>query len=157
MRELSRDDMLALTPDIYLRDGFRGPDGALRPDLLTQDALAAALQLREADLAPQEFSMTVAALRQVLPLHGGTAPARITSVLDETFAVVGRMIRQENNEGLVSWCRACAKSVQQPADIESWHMHVEAVLRQYIALASLPPPASEPPASAPASSGPAQP
>ncbi len=153
LQELSRADMLALTPETYLRHGFRDQSDAIRPELLTQAALAAALQLFEAGLAPQEFAMTVAALRQILPLHAdGAAPARITAALDETFAVVGRMIRQQNNEGLVSWLRACAKAVRQPADIESWQMHVEAALRQYTALASLPPPSS-----LPDSSGPVQP
>ena len=148
MREYTRGQLLALTPDRYLADGFNDAAGRLKPELLTDYALAAATQFLRAELSPQELAYTVAALQQILPMHDGPPPARIEAALEETLSTVSGMIGQPNNEGLAAWCRACAAMVRQPSDIDGFMAHIQAVLRQYAALASLPPPSpdSSPPA-----------
>ncbi|HEX5328066.1 MAG TPA: hypothetical protein VFW75_15475 [Acetobacteraceae bacterium] len=148
MREMSREELLALTPDRYLSMGFLDRSGQPRPELLTETATAAATQLRAAELAPQEFAYTLEALRQLLPLQDGTPRERITTALEEALATVGRMIRQPNNEGLVKWARDCAAQVTRTEDVDALLAHMQAVLRQYSVLATLPLPASSPSAQA---------
>jgi hypothetical protein len=140
MREMTREEMLALTPDHYLASGFLDPSGAPRQDLLTDDAVAAATQLHAAEVSPQEFAYLLETLRQILPLHAGTPRRRIAGALDEAIETVGRMIRQPNNEGLVGWALACAMMVRRAEDIDALLRHMQAVLRQYAVLATLPPP-----------------
>ncbi len=147
MREMSREDMLALTPDRYLAAGWIDPSGRPRPELLTDDAVAAATQLQQGEVSPQELAYLLEALRQIMPLHDGAPRQRIASALEEALETVGRMIRQQNNEGLVRWALACAMTVRQTEDIDAMLRHMEAVLRHYAVLATLPP--SEPSAGEP--------
>ena len=136
-----KDELLALTPARYLAGGFTDPAGRPRPELRSTYATAAATQLLRAELAPQELAFTFEALRQLLPLHGeGPAPRRVAEALEEALSTVARMIRQPNNQGLVTWSRDCAASIKKVADIEVLLDHMHAVLRQYAVLASLPPP-----------------
>jgi hypothetical protein len=159
MRQYSRDELLALTPEHYLADGFLDAAGALRRELIGDAATAAATQLVAAGLSPQELAFTYEALRILLPRHAeGDARARIEAALGEALATVARMIRQPNNEGLVSWSRSCAAFVRRDAEIPAFLTHIQAVLRLHALIVNLPPPdAAEPDGSSPApsSSGPA--
>jgi len=70
MQARTRDDLLTLTPDVYLRDGYRDAAGAVRPALLSDCATAAATQLLAAEASPQELALTLEGVRQLLPVQG---------------------------------------------------------------------------------------
>ena len=141
MQPRTRADLLARTPDRYLRGGYLDAAGAVRPGLLADDATAAATQLLAADASPQELAYTLEAVRQSLPLHGAAGPeARLRAALDEALAVVAGAIRQPNNPGLARWIGACAAAVRTGADLDAFLAHVEAALRQHALLAAMLPP-----------------
>ena len=109
MGTTTRDLMLRLTPEVYLARGYLDASGSLRRLLKGEVATAAAMQLMQAELSPQEFGLTVEGLRQLLPLHDEpTAPERLHATLQEAVEVVARIIQQPNNGGLVQWISACA-------------------------------------------------
>lgn len=136
LRDYTRDQLLALTPARYLEDGFTDRSGKPRPELQTGYATAASLQLLAAQLSPQELGFTYEALRQTLPLHSGPAPQLIRAATQEALETVRGLIRQPNNPGLEKWLNECAASVKQPADLEAFLLHVQAVLRQYGVIAA---------------------
>ncbi len=136
----ARAALRARTPEIYLRGGFCGADGRIRPELLDSEAVAVTTQLAETQLSPQEMAFTWEALRALLPMQDGDAEARMRGGLAETLATVARMIRQPNNEGLVKWCLACAAFVRTEVDITAFLEHMRAAMRLYALIASLPPP-----------------
>jgi hypothetical protein len=136
----SGETALDRTPDVYLRHGYRDTTGAIRPELLEDDAVNAAKQLELAEVAPQEMAFVYEALRLVLPLHTGDASDRFNSALGEALSVVQRMIRQPNNEGLAKWCRACAAHIHDEEDITAFREHMLAVMRIYTIFTDLPPP-----------------
>ncbi len=143
MREFDREQLLALTPDRYLAEGWLDGSGAPRPELTSDYATAAATQLLAGGLAPQELGFTVAALDQVLPLNDAGAPARrLGDSLEEAIGAVGRMIGQNNNESLVEWLISCAATVRTRADLDAFMAHLHALLRLYSVLASVPKPGS---------------
>lgn len=143
MQEYSRAELLTLKPERYLADGFLDGAGRPRRELQSDFATAAATQLLGAQLAPQEFSFTNEALRLAIQQQDRKDPLeRTVAALDEALEVVGRMIRQPNNEGLEEWLEACAAHVSKPADIEALLEHVQATMRQYAMFASLPAPDS---------------
>lgn len=142
MREYTRDELLQLTPERYLQGGFLDQAGRPRGELQSDWATAAATQLLAAELAPQEFAFTVEALRMALSLHEGDGEPpleRAVAALDEALAVVGRMIRQPNNEGLEEWLEACVAEVSRPEDIPALMEHVQAVQRQHAMFAAFAP------------------
>lgn len=139
MSETTREELLELTPEDYLAPGFLGPNGAIRPELLASAAVAAATQLAEAETSPQEMAFTYESLRALLAMQGGSV-ADLPALVGEAFAMVGRMIRQPNNEGLVSWCLACIEFVRDAADMTAFLEHMQAVLRLLALLAAVPPP-----------------
>jgi len=140
LRETTREELLARTPDQYLADGFRDADGQVRRALLAGDAIAAATQLAAAEASPQEVAFTYEAIRALLPLHEGDARARLDATLAEALATVARMIRQPNNEGLITWARTCAGFVRGDGDIEAFLAHMQAVLRLHALIAYAPSP-----------------
>ena len=132
MRELDRDGMLALTPDIYLAEGFFGADGKPRPELLTDYAAAAVAQLHAADAAPQEVGFTIAGIGELLALSAEEDPGdRLWSCLDEASTTVASIIQQPNNTGLRRWLYACAEAVGDENDLDAFMAHIEAVDRIY--------------------------
>ena len=141
MGTTTRDELLRLTPEIYLANGYLDADGALRRELKGEIATAAGVQLLRADLSPQEFSLTVEAIRQLLPLHDEpTVPERLHATLEEAVVVVARVIQQPNNRGLLEWISACAVPVTTEAEVRAFMEHLEAANRQYALLvATLPP------------------
>ena len=141
MQTRTRADLLARTPDRYLRDGFLDAGGAVRPGLLTDDATAAAAQLLASHASPQELAYTLEAVRQLLPLYGGADPgARLRAALDEALAVLAGAIGQPGNPGLARWIGACAAAVRTGMDLDAFLAHVEAALRQHTLLAAMLPP-----------------
>jgi hypothetical protein len=139
MSETTREELLELQPEDYLAPSFLGPDGAIRPELLASAAVAAATQLAEEETSPQEMAFTYESLRALLAMQDGSVE-NLEALVGEAFAMVGRMIRQPNNEGLVSWCLACIDFVRHEADMVAFLAHMQAVLRLLALLASLPPP-----------------
>ena len=73
----ARAALRARTPEIYLRGGFCGADGRIRPELLDSEAVAVTTQLAETQLSPQEMAFTWEALRALLPMQDGDAEARM--------------------------------------------------------------------------------
>jgi hypothetical protein len=144
LRETTRAELLARTPDQYLADGFLDADGQARRALLSGDATAAATQLAAAEASPQELAFTYEAIRALLPLHAGDARARLDAALAEALATVARMIRQPNNEGLITWARTCAGFVRGDADIAAFLAHMQAVLRLHALIAYAPSPEGPP-------------
>ncbi len=144
--EVTREALLALTPDVYLAQGFLAPDNEPWPELQGEWATAAATRLLLAEAAPQELGLTVEAYRQVLPMHDDeAAPEQATEALAEALPVVAQLIGQTNNEGIVTWARGCAAQVRQDGDIAALVLHMESTLKQYALLASLPQPPSPSP------------
>ena len=140
LQDYSRADLLALTPDRYLADGYCDVSGAVRPELTGEYATAAATQLRRAEASPQEVSLTAEAVRQLLPLHMASSQDRLVAALEEALTLVARTLQQGNNEGLVNWLSGCAAAVRRQADIDGFLAHLQAVERQYAILAALQPP-----------------
>ena len=144
MREFTRDELLALTPEIYLADGFVDGAGHPRPDLFADYASAAVAQLVTAEVAPQELAMTVEGLRQLVTLQEGDPVQRLDDAIDEVLGLMARILQQPNNKGLVAWISACADMVETQADLDAFLAHGQAVARQYALLLSLPQPGSQP-------------
>ena len=141
MSTTTREDLLRLTPEVYLADGYLAADGTLRRTLTGEAASAAATQLLAAALSPQEFGLTVEAIRQLLPLHDEpTPPERLQATLEEAAALVARTIQQPNNAGLWSWSSACAAAGGTAAELDGFLAHVTAVNRLYALLVAFPPP-----------------
>jgi len=138
MRDVSREELLQLTPDKYLAEGYFSEAGAPRPELRDEFALAAATQFMQAELSPQELGLTLEGIRQVLPLHEeADAYDRLYAALQEATELVARMIRQPNNEVLRQWLYDCAAAVADEKDIGAFLDHVAAVNRRYGVMAAL--------------------
>ncbi len=135
VRSYTKAELLALTPDRYLAEGFCDAAGDARPELLTEYATAAANQLMQAELSPDELTFTIEAFRLALPLHEGAPAAQARGAVDEALATVTRMIRQPNNEGLIRWLEQCADHVGSADDLEAMEDHLDAVLRLYAVVA----------------------
>jgi hypothetical protein len=138
MRNYTRGELLALTPDRYLASGYLDDNGQPRRELVTDYATAAATQLLAAELPAQELTFTYEALRFVLPNHDGPPRERARAALAEALETVTRMTRQTKNEGLVRWLDSCVAGIRQPADIDALLQHVQAVLRLYTLIAAIP-------------------
>jgi hypothetical protein len=139
--------MLALTPAIYLAEGFTTGDGEIRPELTTLYPTAACTQFVAGLLAPMELSLTFEAIRQILPQETGTAAERIAAAEGEALAVVARAIRQPNNEVLATWLHACTQAVRSEADLVAFLRHALVTERQYGVIAGMSQQGSEPPPS----------
>jgi hypothetical protein len=129
--EYTKAQLLALTPAKYLADGFMAGRGKTKPELQNEYATAAATQLLEGEVSPQELAFTYEALRQTLPLQTGPPSKRIKAALDETLETVRGLIRQGNNPALAKWLGQCGAAVKAPGDIDALLTHLLAVLRLY--------------------------
>jgi hypothetical protein len=138
MRDLTRDELLELTPDKYLSEGYLDEHGRARAEVRGEWATAAAQQLLAAQVSPQEVGFTVEAIKQLLPLHDEADPQdRLFATIEEATQVVARMIDQPLNEPFRQWLYACAGQVADAAEIDAFLQHIEAVNRQYGAIAAL--------------------
>src|SRR4051794_18798855 len=117
---LSLAGMLSVTPADYLKDGFYNESGTLRPELTGMKAFAIASQFSQALTPPQEVTLTLEGLRQVLPLHAGEQAEQFAGSVTETLEMVARILGQANNARLKSWLNDCAPFVKTEADIEGF-------------------------------------
>lgn len=141
MREYTKDELLALTPERYLANGYLDAAGRVQAELNGDHATAAATQLRAAETPAQELIFAFEALKILLAKYDGTPRARAGGALEEALVNTAQMIHQPNNPGLVHWLRACAAAIRQPADIDAMLGHILAVVRLYTAIAAMQPPA----------------
>ncbi len=135
IRSYTKAELLALTPDRYLADGFCDAAGDPRPELLTEYATAATNQLMQGELSPDELTFTVEAFRLALPMQSGEPAAQAHGAVEEALATVARMIRQPNNESLIQWLEHCADHVRDADDLSALEDHLDAVLRLYAVVA----------------------
>ena len=143
MREYTREELMGLTAERYLAEGFLDAAGEVRPELLGDYATAAATQLLAAELSPQELAFTVEAIRLLLPQHEDEAPAdRLHASLEEALLTVARAIQQPNNGGMVHWLSECAAAVGTPAELDGFMEHLQAVMRLYALVAASQPDSS---------------
>lgn len=140
MTDYTRDELMALTPDRYLANGYIDESGHPRPELAGDFAIAAATQLRAAELPAQELAFTYEAWRLALEGQEGPPAERAAGAREGALETVAQMIQQPNNEGLTTWLGACVASVRQAEDIEALRDHLQAVTRLYSVIASLPEP-----------------
>lgn len=137
MQSYSRDDLLALTAERYLADGYLAPDGTMRRELTGTFATAVCTQFLAAELSPQELALTAEAVRQIMALQTGTPAENARAATAEALVLVANSIRQRNNEVLAKWFLECAGAVRTAADLQAYLAHVLAVERQYGLVASL--------------------
>ena len=144
MKESSRQDMLALTPDRYLAAGWQNGAGKPLAALSGEFATAAATQLLQGGLAPQELAFLQAALEQLLPMQKGAPHDRAQAALADALQTTARMIRQANNPALSEWAQACAVHVQTESDLAAFLDHLRSVRQLYGLLASMQPEEADP-------------
>jgi len=137
MREFTRDEWLALSPSVYLADGYLDGDGVLREDFLADYVTAASMRLMTAEVSAQELAFVVEALRLLLPEYEGPPRKRLIEALTEAFEVVGRAIRRTNDERMVEWLNMCAAAVTTDAELQAFLTYVQAVMRRYGVVADL--------------------
>ena len=131
--DLTLAELLALTPLEYLKAGYRGANGQIRPELLSTCGTAASTQLAATGTSPQELSTTRESLRQVLPWHKEPMPAaqRLAEALEEALSTAASLLGKKNNPGIVKWTAECAGAARTADDIDFFMAHFTAVVRQY--------------------------
>lgn len=139
MQDLTRTDLLQITPARYLKAGYVTGGGKPRALLTSIFATAVGTQLLEAELAPQELAYTAEAIRQLLPVCAGAPGPRLASAIRQSRPVLQRMLGQSCNQGLATWLDACAGRVIETADLVAFLAHLLAVQRQYALMASITP------------------
>lgn len=139
MRDLTREDLLRMTPDRYLASGYMDQDGSPRAELRSEYATAASTQFLMSGLSPQELGLTIEGVRQLLPMCKGRPSDRAIAAAEQSLAVVEGMIHQPVNAGLAPWLRACAARVSTPAELDAFMGHLAAVRHQYGLIAGMQP------------------
>lgn len=137
MQDLTRADLLRMTPARYLKVGYVTDAGKPRALLRTAFAAAASTQLLAAGVAPQELAFTAEALRQLLPQCQGAPSVRLAAAMARAQPIVERMIGQAANPGLHAWLNGCAAPVATASDLDAFLAHLQAVQFQYGMLAGL--------------------
>jgi hypothetical protein len=132
-------DPAGRTPEIYLADGFTGPDGHVRPELVGYDSFAAASQFFAAEVPAQELAATHEALRQEIAPLASPKVAHLEDAVDEALDIVERMLGIENSEAIETWLITCAAYIRNDADLDAFLAHFQAVVRQYSALTAITP------------------
>jgi len=136
--EYDRSALLALTPAVYLRRGYRDERGEPWPDLLGVYATAAATQFEAAEASPDEVSATFEAFRQSLPLYSGTPAERFAGAIGEALELVSMMMQgQANNAGITRWLAACGPAVLTEDDLQAFLEHFRNAMRQYVLIQAL--------------------
>jgi hypothetical protein len=136
-KSITRAEFLAMTPDVYLRRGFRDDKDEPFKELLSIWATAAATQLDAGGVPAQEAEATMLAFEQVLPLHEGPPEERFASACKEALELVSNTYEMENNTGLIRWLEQCAPAVRSEQDIADFQEHFRAVVRQYTLISGL--------------------
>ena len=144
MPSMTREELLALTPDRYLAAGWTAPDGTPRRELVGIDATATSTRFLDAQLSPQELALPGEAVRQILP------KVRAHDAAMEALGLVAGAIRQPNNQVLARWLIDCADAVRTEADLAAFLAHLQATERQYGLIAGM----SSPPSPSPSTPSP---
>jgi hypothetical protein len=133
--EITREQFQALTPSVYLKQGFRDELGRLREELTGFWATAAAVQL--ATVSTRELATTLMAIGQALPLYDGTAAERFTGACCEALETVARMYQTAPSQDLAGYLDQCAQTVRSEHDFADLQEHIKGVLRQHTLIARL--------------------
>ena len=139
MQDLTRADLMRMTPARYLKVGYVSEAGRPRALLQTAFAAAASTQLLAAGLAPQELGFTAEAIRQLLPQCQGAPSVRLAAAMARARPIMERMIGQPPNPGLLGWLEDCAAPVATESDLVAFLAHLQAVQFQYGMLARMQP------------------
>jgi hypothetical protein len=131
MSDIDQQQLLTMTPNVYLRRGFRWGNGERFPELNGIWATAASLQMENAEASPQELAFTLDALREVALLHRPFDSNFVAEVTQEAIETVRGMIEQPNNRGIVRWIADCRPAIRNQRDFDDWLSHMQAVVRQY--------------------------
>jgi hypothetical protein len=142
MREYTRGEWLALSPSVYLADGYLDDKGALREDFLADYVTAASMRLMAAEVSAHELAFVFEALRLLLPDYEGPPKKRLIGALTEAFEIVARAIRRKINEEIAEWLNLCATAVTTEAELAAFLAHVQAVTRRYSLIATMSPESS---------------
>ena len=118
----TRKDLLALKPEVYLRNGFRSPEGLAWPEVQTVWPLAAAEQLGAKGVKPEQFDQS---LSRVLPalLAKETKPSEAQGALLEVVNTPGVPAPVKK------LFKTCAMSITAAADVPVAAQHLAAILR----------------------------
>lgn len=135
--DLSRDELLAMTPQRYLAAGWRDGAGRVHAYLGGSCALAACAQLEEAQVSPQELGATLQAFEQVLPYYGADPAPRLSMATQEVLELVAATLGQTTHPGLLAWLQPCILSVRDADDLRAFLLHLRSVVRQYAALMAM--------------------
>ena len=133
----------AVTPSVYLKQGFFAAPGKLRPELTGLAAFGTAQRLERAAASPDELAATFEALKQVLPARTEAPAKKFAAAVEEALALVGRMLNIPNNIMIAGWLRECAPFVKTPADLAACLEHFQAVTLQYTTLLAVKQPKME--------------
>jgi hypothetical protein len=139
MREFTREQWLALSPSVYVADGYVDDTGVPREDFLGDYVTAATTQLMAAEVSAHELAFVFEALRLVLPDYAGPPRKRLMEALTEAFEVVARAIGRKINDEMAEWLNICAAAVRTEADLRAFLTHVQAVMRRYAVVADMSP------------------
>ena len=125
-----------MVPSVYLEHGYCDESGRPRAELAGSYATAAATQLEEHEVAAQELSGTLEALRQTLPWHHETEPEeQLRNAIEEALEITAAMYNQPNNPGIVAWLEECVDFVKIEADVSAFMTHFSAVVWHYSVVA----------------------
>jgi hypothetical protein len=132
---MSRQQLLAVRPSDYLKNGFVDGAGAPQPALLGMTPFAVATQLVQGEASPQETAITLQAIREVLPDHAASPPGeRLEGAVNEALPLVAGMLGISNNIVLAGWIAQCLPFVKTDQDISAFLEHFQTVLLQHNAL-----------------------
>ena len=132
---LSREDLLALTPQVYLRQGFRDHGGAPRKELLGLWALAAAEQLKDAGLVPGDLDPAVAAVAKVALEHARAPREKL-----DAEALLTALDTARPSAPVRSLLKGCVGALRDRQDLRPMVEHLGAALRTLALLCAAPPP-----------------
>src|SRR5437588_3076658 len=108
---ITKDQYLAMTPQSFLKDGFRNAAGEPRPELNSIWATAGAVQME--DVTPREFGTTLLAVGQVLPLHEDELPPeRYRNSVQEAAEVSYGVLGSPVSPKLIAWLESFALAIR---------------------------------------------
>jgi len=119
---MTREDLLALTPQVYLRNGYRTPDGVAWPELEGLWPLAAAEQLRAAGVIPSALDRAIG--RALPALLKAQASAR-----DGQGALLAVANEPGTPRPIGALFKTLAMAIAATADVAVAAQHLGAILR----------------------------
>lgn len=108
------------------------PDGGPNPELTGTLAALAVREFEKAELAPQELSSFIEALKQVLALSGETAPDdRYAAACDEALDLIARLLQKQPNALMEEWAGQFTPLITTTADLDAVLQHLKSALALY--------------------------